>query len=128
MTTDTNKLVETYVKIRDLKASKTKQFKEEIAKFDEALDKLDARLLTYLSNANAESIRTDAGTFFKTTKTSATVADWDSLLGYILANDAYHMLEKRVAKQAVAEFKEEKNDLPPGVNWREVLSIGVRRS
>ena len=128
MTTDTNKLVETYVKIRDLKAAKTKAFKAEIAKFDEALDKLDARLLTYLSNANAESIRTEAGTVYKSEKTSATVADFDTFLGYVLETKAYHFLEKRCAKQAIAEFKEEKNDLPPGIDWRSVLTVGVRRS
>jgi hypothetical protein len=125
---DTNKVVAAYVKLRDMKAARAKQFKEEIAKIEEAMDKLDARLLAHLQAANAESIRTEAGTFFKTTKTSATVADWDSFLAYVLANEAYHMLEKRVAKQGVVEFKEEKNDLPPGVDWREVQTIGVRRS
>jgi roadblock/LC7 domain-containing protein len=125
---DNEKVVAAYVKLRDMKAQMAAKFKAEVAKVDEAIQKLDARLLAQLSAANAESIRTQAGTFFKTVKTSATVADWDALLGYIIANDAYHMLDKRVNKTSVAEFKEEKNDLPPGVNWREENTIGVRRS
>jgi len=125
---DNEKAVAAYVKLRDLKAQMAAKFKAEIAKVDEALAKLDGKLLAQLQASQAESIRTEAGTFFKTTKTSATVADWDALLGYIVANDAYHMLDHRVNKTAVAEFREEKNDLPPGVNWREELTIGVRRS
>jgi len=125
---DNDKLVGTYVKLRDMKAQMAAKFKAEVARVDEALGKIEGKLLSQLNAANAESVRTTEGTFFKTTKTSATVADWDSLLGYIIANDAYHMLDHRVNKTAVAEFREEKNDLPPGVNWREELTIGVRRS
>jgi hypothetical protein len=130
MTTEPNteQLVAVYVKLRDGKRAEAQAFKERVAKIDAAMSKLEAKLLTQLDATGGDAIRTQSGTAYKTTKTSATVADWDALLKYILEENAYHMLEHRVSKDAVADFKEENNDLPPGVNWREEVCIGVRRS
>lgn len=128
MSITTETLVEKYVMLRDAKAAATQRFKEKIAKVDEAIGKLEAQLLQQLEATGAESIRTKAGTAYKTVKTSATVADWDAVLSYIVDQGLYNLLERRVSKQAVLEFRQENNDLPPGVNWREELSIGVRRS
>jgi hypothetical protein len=85
-------------------------------------------LLKQLEATGAESVRTKSGTAFKTTKTFASVADWDATLTYIVDQGLFNLLERRVSKQAVLEFKEEHNDLPPGVSWREELAISVRRS
>jgi hypothetical protein len=125
---NTEQLVETYVKLRDAKKVADDAHKQKMAKVNEALSKLEGKLLTELNASGAESIRTNAGTAFKSTKTSATVADWDATLQFVLEHGMYNMLEKRVSKQAVEEFKAEHNDLPPGVTWREELTISVRRS
>jgi hypothetical protein len=38
------------------------------------------------------------------------------------------MLERRVNKTAVEEFKAEHGEIPPGVNTRQEIVINVRRS
>jgi hypothetical protein len=38
------------------------------------------------------------------------------------------MLERRVSKAAVEQYKDEHGNLPPGINWREEITINVRRS
>jgi hypothetical protein len=121
-------LVAIYVKLRDGKKAEAKAFKERVEKIDQAMSKLEAKLLVQLDAVGGEGIRTKSGTAYKTTKTSATVADWDSLLKFIIADNAYHMLEHRVSKEAVVEYKEEHKDVPPGVSWREEITVGVRRS
>ena len=125
---NTEQLVAMYVKLRDAKATAVAAFKQKIAKADEAMGKLEAQLLKNLDATGAESIRTQSGTAFKAVKTSATVADWDAMLAYILEHGLYNMLERRVSKKAVEEFKDENDDLPPGVSWREELTIQVRRT
>ena len=58
---------------------------------------------------------------------SASVADWDAVLDHIRENDAWEMLERRVNKTAVEQFKAVNDDLPPGVNWSETQVVNFRR-
>ena len=92
------------------------------------LDKIEAALLAEFTESGIESLRTKAGTAYKQTRTSAGVADWEAVLRFIQDNELWHMLEKRVSKSAVEQFKDANGDLPPGLNWREEVVINVRRS
>jgi hypothetical protein len=60
-------------------------------------------------------------------RASAKVSDWDSLLEFIKKEGAWEMLERRVSKVAVEQFKAETKDLPPGVDWGETQVINFRR-
>lgn len=121
-------IVERYVQLRDTKAAMKAAYEKEAAKIQEALDRIESFMLKHLQDADSESVRTSAGTFFRTRRTSATVADWDATLEWIKDNEAWAMLEKRVSKAFVEEYKEAHNDLPPGLNYREELTVNVRRS
>lgn len=121
-------LVEKYIRLRDAKAQLKAEYTQKAAKLDDILDRIEAVLLQQFSEFGMESVRTKAGTAYKSTRVSATVADWDSVLAFIKKNDLWQMLEHRVSKQAVEQFKEVNGDLPPGVNWREEVVVNIRRS
>lgn len=121
-------LVEKYIKLRDTKAQLSADFKSRTAKLDEVIGKIEGVLLSQFMDLGMESVRTKAGTAYKSTRVSATVADWDNVLDFIQRNELWNMLEHRVNKTAVEQFKEEHGDLPPGVNWREEVVVNVRRS
>lgn len=121
-------LIEKYIAIRDKKAEIVAAHKAKIAKIDETLDKVEAVLLVQLEEHGMESARCKSGTVYKSNRTSATVADWDYVLNFIQTHDLWNMLERRVSKQAVEQYKEEHGDLPPGINWREEVVVNVRRS
>ena len=121
-------LVEKYIQLRDKKAEISAAFKAKTAKLDEVIGKIEGVLLQQFMELGMESVRTKAGTAYKSTRSSATVADWDNVLDFVRQNDLWNMLEHRVSKQAVEQFKEEHGDLPPGVNWREEVVVNVRRS
>ena len=121
-------LIEKYIAIRDKKAEIVADHKAKIAKIDETLDKVEAVLLVQLEENGMESARCKSGTVYKSNRTSATVADWDYVLNFIQTHDLWNMLERRVSKQAVEQYKEEHGDLPPGINWREEVVVNVRRS
>lgn len=126
--TDLSTIVEKYIKVRDRKAAIMNEAKEKAAKFDDVLDKIEAVLLATFAEMGMESVKTPFGTAYKSTRTSATVADWDIVWDFIQQNEQWDMLEKRVNKTTVEAYKTETGELPPGVNWREELTIGVRRS
>jgi hypothetical protein len=121
-------LVTKYIELRDTKAKIEAEMKAKVAKIVGIMDKIEAAILAEFQESGVESIRTKDGTAYKQTRTSATVADWDAALNYIQANNLWHMLERRVSKQAVEQFKEAHGELPPGLNWREEVVINIRRS
>lgn len=125
---DINALVEGYVKVRDRKAEMKAEFTKKAEALDQWMARAEGEILRELQAQNIESVRTPSGTAFTQTQTSATVADWDSLLGFIKENDAWAMLDRKVNKTAVKEYRAANDDLPPGVNWREELVVNIRRS
>lgn len=123
-----DQIVERYVKLRDRKTQLKAAYEASVADINTAMARLENAIQATLDKQGVEAVRTEHGTAFKSTSTSATVADWDSLLSFVRENERWDMLEKRVAKTAVDAFREEHDDLPPGVNYRQAISIGVRRA
>lgn len=121
-------LIDRYVKLRDRKAEMKASYELSVAKIDEAMEKVENFILGHLNANGIDSVGSPAGTAFKSTVTSATVGDWDSLLAYIRREEAFHLLDHRVNKTAVIEYKDANNDLPPGVNWREEMVLRIRRA
>jgi len=128
ITGDLSTLVEKYISLRDRKQAIVNEAKEKAAKFDAVLDKMEGMLLSTFNDLGMDSVKTSAGTAYKSTRTSATVADWDSVLNFIRDTEAFNMLERRVAKAAVVEYRDANGALPPGIDWREEVTINVRRS
>lgn len=120
-------LVEKYIKLRDAKAKAKGRYEDQVAELTAVMDRIEAAILAEFTKAGIDSCSTGEGTAYRSVKTSASVADWDATLNFIRANDLWHMLERRVSKDAVVQWKNENNDLPPGLNWNEIVSINVRR-
>lgn len=121
-------VIEKYIELRDRKQEISNDAKERIAKIDAVLVQMEAAILQEFEAKGFTSVRTEKGTAYRTTRTGAGVADWETFLEFVKANDLWNMLEKRVAKTAVEQYKDIHGDLPAGVNWREEIIINVRRS
>ena len=78
-------------------------------------------------------MKTAHGTAYIAYRESATVADWDVLLGFIKKSEAWDLLERRVSKSAVKDrMEEDRNgnyhqEPPPGVNFVRIEGVNVRR-
>lgn len=123
-----DKIVERYVLLRDKKAQMKAEFDASVADINAAMDRLENAILQTLTAQGVESVRTEHGTAYKSTSTSATIADWDAFLSFVQENERYDMIEKRCAKTAVEQYRAANDDLPPGVNWREAVTVNVRRA
>ena len=80
----TDELIEKYIKIRDRKEALAKKHKEELAQYVQAMSAIENDMLRRLNDEQAEKIATQHGTAYKTVRTSATVADWETVLQYIV--------------------------------------------
>ena len=120
-------LVAKYIEIRSKKEAFSKQYKEKVAKYDDALDKIEAVLLQALDTNGMDSAKTEMGTVFVSTRTSATVADRDAFMDFVFSTDGKSFLENRVSKTAVEDFIAANEIPPPGVSVRVERTINVRR-
>jgi hypothetical protein len=122
------KVVEHYVAKRDeLKALKERH-KEEIAPYQAQLDKIESALLEVLNRDEVESMRTKAGTVYKSDVMSASVDDWETLLAWLIESKQWPILTKAVSKVAVREYMEEAREPVPGVSTSVFTKVGIRRS
>ena len=125
---DTNKVVAEYIRLRDAKKALADRHAKEMARIAEPMRKREALLLDHLNKTHSESVRTENGTFFKVKRTSTKVVEWEACLEFILENDLWHMLERRVSKSAVEEYQAATGELPPGVAISTEVSINIRAS
>jgi hypothetical protein len=126
---DANKLVQVYIKIRDAKEIKTRQYEDEIAALDEQLAAIEESLLEICKNTGQDGGKTQYGSFTRTVKTRYWTSDWDSMYQFIKDHDAPELLERRVHQGNFKEFIQENPDkMPQGMNVDSRYSVTVRRA
>lgn len=120
--------VSLYIQMRDKKAQMKADFEASIAPLNEKMEKLEAKLLDVFNKTGMDSVKTEHGTAYTTTRTTASVADRDTFMDYVKANEEWSLLEVRASKTAVEQFKAIHDDIPPGVSIREERVVNIRRS
>lgn len=124
-----DKLIAGYVKLRDIRAQRKKSFENEDESDRKRMYAIEAELLRRLNERGTDSTSArGVGTAYRNIKSSCTVADWDSFFKFVRENNAWEFLTHAASKEAVAAFREENDDIPPGLNWSETVAIGFRRS
>lgn len=121
-------VIDKYVKIRDKRRALKEEFENSDAVLKNASDKIEAWLLKKLSDDGLESTKTPFGTAYISKRTHATCNDWTSFWGFISRAGRFDFLEKRPASRAIAEYFEECNELPPGLDLHTERVVNVRRA
>lgn len=124
-----DKLVSTFVKIRDKRSALKQKYEADDAELKEALDAIKHELLATCKTVGAESIKTKFGTAMRTIKSRYWTGDWDSMYSFIAEHNAFGLLEKRVHQTNMKQFLDEHPDLKPaGLNIDHEYDITVRRN
>ncbi len=123
-----DKLVEKFIALRDKVAEIKKRHTAELAPFHVAMATLEAGMLDALNKSGAHSMRTEAGTFYTTTLTSASVQQWSEVLDFIRTKEAWELLEARVNKTAAEAIMDETKQPIPGVKITRTVNLNVRRA
>ena len=125
---DDASLLKYFTRLRDRRAQRKAAYDADDANDKGKQNKIEVEFLRRFNERGVDSVKSrEHGTAYRSTRSSATVADWDAILAYILDNEAYELLEHRVNKTAVQEHRDVNNDLPPGVNWSEAQVVNFRR-
>lgn len=123
-----DKLVSVYIKLRDQKTQIRRELEEKEAELDGKMNVVKEALLEHCKATGAESVRTAAGTFYRSIKSKYWTSDWDAMNKFILENNAVDLLEKRLHQTNMRTFLEENPEkLPPGLNVESEYTITIRR-
>ena len=120
--------VSLYIKMRDRKAELKAEFDAKVAPLNEKMDKLEAKLLHVFNETGMDSVKTESGTAYATTRVTASVADKEVFMAHVRAHDDWGLLEVRASKTAIDQYRSVHDDIPPGVSMREERVVNVRRS
>ena len=123
-----DKLVKTYVKIRDKRKELVEQYEKEDNNLKEALELIESELLEMCKETGADSLRTEFGTVTRRVAKRYWTNDWHSYHEFLKEHGALELLEKRIAQTNMSTFLEENPDLlPPGLNVDSRYTVTVRR-
>jgi len=128
-TTSMDDLCRIYIKIRNKKQETTKEYDEAVAALDEKLATLSGAMKDILVATGAQSVKTEHGTVYSTTKTRYYPMDWSVFGQWVIQNNAIDLLEKRVAQKNTAQWLEENpTNPPPGLQAESEQTVTVRKS
>ena len=117
-----------YNKMRSEKEALVAQLDSQIKGLDSSMRKVKTAILEQMKDLGVESLKTPAGTVYRTVKTIYTTNDWDSMGKFIVEHNATELLERRLHQGNMKTFLEENPDvLPPGLNANSEYSVTIRR-
>jgi hypothetical protein len=123
------KLTRIYIKMRSKKEELNRELEDRIGKLETDMKTVKTAILDHMKSMGAESLRTEAGTVYRTIRTIYSTTDWESMNKFILEHGVPELLEKRLHQTNTKAFLEENPELlPPGLNANMEYSVTIKRS
>jgi hypothetical protein len=123
-----DKLIEHSIALRDRIKGIEDDCKLKIEKFQLTKNKVDGLLMQFLEITGQTLARTAQGTISISTKHTASLADADIFMKYVMLHGLFELLERRANAAACRDHAEETGKLPPGVNINSHTYLRVRRA
>jgi hypothetical protein len=127
MSEDMDKRVEQYIAVRDALKRLAEKHEAEIKPLLEIQDILSGKMQAFLDAGGIENVKTKHGTFYRSTRYTASLADPDAFMNFVKTTGKFELLDRRANATAVRDYVKETTQLPPGCNLNAIQTIGVRR-
>lgn len=126
---ETGRIIDAYLKLRNVKQAYARAADAVIAEYDAKLDRLSAELLKRLNTQQVKSINSGGGIVVKQEEIIPTCGDWDTFYAWVGRTNNFEALEKRIKKTFIQEYREEhKGGLPPGVSVMRSYKAVVKKA
>lgn len=123
-----DKLAEVYIKIRAKIAEETKAYDARVEALKAQQDELANAMKDILRQLNVRSVNTVGGTVVLAEKVRYFPSDWAEFKQFVKDNDAFDLMEKRIAQSNMAKYLEENPDkYPPGLQSETEYTVSVRK-
>lgn len=122
------KIVATYIKMRDTKDALYKEYTAKASEIEEQMAILKHKLIEISKETGVTSFSTPYGVAYRTVKNRYWTNDWESFYSFMREHGTMELLEKRIHQTNMKEFLENKPDVhPPGLNIDSEYEITIRR-
>ena len=129
MDVSVEKLTDVYLKIKGKREILSRDFKQEDERLKTQQERIKRALLDYCKENDIESVRTEAGTFYRSVKTKYWTNDWASMHQFILQHEVPEFLTKSLNQANVKQFMDENPTLvPAGLNVDSEYVVSVRKA
>jgi hypothetical protein len=122
-----NTAIQNYIALRDKISEIDKAASEKKAELRKVMVDIEVWVDEHASKDGLKNVNTDFGTAFWGTRHQATIADSSAFMDYVIGNERWDLLEKRVSRSAVKADVAETGEVPPGINYGQVRTFNVRR-
>ena len=123
-----DKLASVYIKMRDKRKELLAKYEEEDKKIEAQMILVEEELLKLCKTIGADSIKTQAGTVFRSVRTRYETTDWENMYNFILEHNIPQVLERRISTTNMKQFLDENPTLMPiGMNVNNRYTVTVRR-
>ena len=121
-------LLKIFIGLRDKRSKRKADYDADDAGDKDKQNRIETEFLRRFNERGIDNVSSrEFGTAYRSTRSSATVADWEAVLDHVIRQDAWEVLERRVSKGAIQQYRDVHDDLPPGVNWSEAQVVNFRR-
>ena len=128
MEQNADRLTQAYIKMRDKRAELLKEYEAADSKIEQQMLLVEEELRKMCEQLNADSIKTQHGTVFRSIKTRYEATDWDSMYKFIMENNVPQVLERRISTTNMKQFLDDNPKLMPvGMNVNNRYTVTVRR-
>lgn len=124
---DLEKRTAQFIALRDKMEALDKAHTLTMKPYREAKAKLEGLMMAHLDASNCDSVKTSAGTFYRSVQASATVADGNEFQRWVIGGGRWDIIDWRANKTAIKQLVDETGMPPPGVNYSTHIALGVRR-
>jgi hypothetical protein len=122
------KRIKQYIKVRDTIKAADEEHAKKMQPLKDLQDVLTGWMQRFLEHSGADSIKTSEGTCYSTTRYSASLADPQAFMQYVITNNQFDLLDRKANVTACRDYVKDHGVLPPGVNMSSISTVGVRRA
>ena len=126
--TEMDEKVQQYVWMRDKLKEMDEAHKIACQEYKDIQEKLSGAMQLFLDKTGSTSVKTRYGTFYSSTRYTATLVDPDSFMHFVEETRQFDLLDRRDNSTAVKDYVAEHSTLPPGCNLNAIQTVGVRRA
>lgn len=127
MSEDIEKRTAQYLQVRDALKRVDEKWEAERKPLQELQEVLSGILRSFMEANKLDNLKTKSGTCYTSTRYSASLADPEAFMQFVINSGKYELLDRRANSTAVKDYVSEHKTLPAGCNLNAVQTVGVRR-
>jgi EAL domain-containing protein (putative c-di-GMP-specific phosphodiesterase class I) len=121
-----DKRVDQYIQVRNALKKIDEEYDAKRKPLVEIQNMLSGWMQAFLEKTGSESVKTKSGTCYQSTRYTASLADPEAFMKFVIDNHMFDLLDRKANATACRDYAVEHKNLPPGVNMSAVKTVGVR--